>query len=377
MEPGVDGCQVGWGDRGQLSLAAASTTAYLQPALPGGRWSRWCRAEHSGEAEAEDKNRGASKRWRRGWESPRTPSRQVNGEKTTCQDWHQTIRTRWPESCAEAHQDQRSAGRCLASRAARRAGHPGETHTAEREAEKPLSSQGWHAASTMLMLGTGVARAAAWARLAWHQSQCASQKGPPHCALPRPPVTPLRQAGGAGAHHLPLRTDVGPWAQDHQKPQLSCQVQEGFHVPIPSKVINPRQRLVVVPGDVAEAREEISTCGLRAPRHNGKLSHRLVLLLLGPSLQPVLGMATGAVPGLAEAHACVPCGQPSARAGPCSLSSANTLASVSALGTPKTPRGRRGCGLCILSVTYTCTVLSPLMYILRSRSLQAGRGTRA
>lgn len=104
---------------------------------------------------------------------------------------------------------------------------------------------------------------------------------------------------GAGAHHLPLRTDVRPRPQDHQKPQLSCQVQEGFHIPVPSKVINPRQRLVVVPGDVAGMRGEISTRGLRAPRHDGELSHRLVPLLLGTGLQPGLRIATGAGLGLA------------------------------------------------------------------------------
>ena len=130
---------------------------------------------------------------------------------------------------------------------------------------------------------------------------------------------------GAGAHHLPLRTDVGPRPQDHQKPQLSCQVQEGFHIPVPSKVINPRQWLVVVPGDVAGARGEIGMWGLRAPRHNGEPSHRPIPLLLGTGLQPGLRAATGAGLGLAQAHAGVWQGrsgdhsQPSARAGPCSL----------------------------------------------------------
>lgn len=142
---------------------------------------------------------------------------------------------------------------------------------------------------------------AAWAWLAWHHSQCASLKGQPRCALPRPPITPLCQAK---AHHLPLCTDVGSRPQDHQKPQLGCQVQEGFHVPVPSKVINSRQRLMVVPGDVAGARGEISMWGLRAPRHDGEPSHRLVPLLLGTDLQPKMRMPTGTGLGLAQAHAC-------------------------------------------------------------------------
>lgn len=127
---------------------------------------------------------------------------------------------------------------------------------------------------------------------------------------------------GAGAHHLPLCTDVGSRPQDHQKPQLSCQVQEGFHIPVPSKVINPRQRLVVVPGDVTGVRGEISTQGLRAPQHEWEPSHRLVPLLLGTGVQPGLRMATGVQLGLVQAHACVWQGRPgdpsqaSARAGP-------------------------------------------------------------
>lgn len=77
---------------------------------------------------------------------------------------------------------------------------------------------------------------------------------------------------GVGAHHLPLGTDVGPRAQDHQQPQLRRQVQEGFHVPIPAEVIHARLRLVVVPGDVAggegdgnQRRSRLR--GARAPPH--------------------------------------------------------------------------------------------------------------
>lgn len=109
---------------------------------------------------------------------------------------------------------------------------------------------------------------------------------------------------GAGAHHLPLCTDVGPWPQDHQKSQLSCQVQEGFHIPVPSEVINSWQCLMVVPGDIAGVREEISMQKLRTLQHDREPSHQLVPLLLGVGLQPELSMATWAGLELAHTHAC-------------------------------------------------------------------------
>lgn len=83
---------------------------------------------------------------------------------------------------------------------------------------------------------------------------------------------------GAGAHHIPLGTDVGPRAQDHQQPQLRRQVQEGFHVPIPGEVIHPRLRLVVVPGDVAGGRrrwqpETAQAAGCRSSAHSPGLTY--------------------------------------------------------------------------------------------------------
>lgn len=103
MEPGVHSCQVGWEDRGQLSLAAASTSA----SLPDGRQSRWGRVQQDGEVEVEYKLWGSQKMEKM---MGKTSHAELAGVWRGCQDWHQAVRTWWPEPYAEPHRGRKCAG---------------------------------------------------------------------------------------------------------------------------------------------------------------------------------------------------------------------------------------------------------------------------
>lgn len=166
----------------------APTSAHPQPALLGGGWGRQGRAEHDGEAE---NKLWGSQRMEKRTEETTQQGWQVPGERPVCWDRCQAVRTQTPEPRAQAHRGQRSAGRCLVSTAARRAGHPGETPTAEREAEEPLSSPGWHSqnpASSMLMFGIEVACVPIrqWPWCGWHGARVGMPAGSANPAVPFP-----------------------------------------------------------------------------------------------------------------------------------------------------------------------------------------------
>lgn len=164
---------------------------------------------------------------------------QVRGERSACQDWHQPVRTPWPEPHTKAHQGQRSAGRCLVSTAAMQAGHPGETRTAEREAHKLLSSLDWHSrnpASAMLTLGAGAVCATGW-QPGWRGTRVSvpARRANPavpfqatrHPPMPRrggwdsPSPTPHRcRAPAAGSPEAPTRLS-DPGRLPHPGPQQS------------------------------------------------------------------------------------------------------------------------------------------------------------
>lgn len=177
---------------------------------------------------------------------------------------------------------------------------------AEREAEKLLSSLGLHRADISQCNASAWHQHSTWpvgqqpghSRHGTGVSETARRANP---AVPFPDhPSPLCARLSAEAHHLPLCTDVGPWTQDHQKSQLSCQVQEGFYIPVPSEVINSWQCLMVVPGDVAGVRGEISTQGPRTHQHNREPSH-----LCFWKLACSLSTTTQAGLELAHTHACV------------------------------------------------------------------------
>lgn len=220
---------------------------------------------------------------------------QVRGERPVCWDGHQAVRTQTPEPRAEAHRGQRSAGRCLVSTAARQAGHPGETPTAE-EAEKPLSSQGWHSqnpASTMLMLGIKAA--------------CVPIRQLPGCGWHGAGVgMPARSANPAvpfPGYSQPFHPRSGGWdspsptlhrcrALDVGSPEAPAQ-QSG-----PGKLPCPGPQQSHKPLAVAHGSSRGRSWGKRGHQHMGAKGIP-VPLLLGSGLQPRPGMATRAELGLA------------------------------------------------------------------------------
>lgn len=107
LEPGVHSCQVGCVDRGRAGAGCSIHPSPAAASLPGGRQSRWGRVKHDGEAEVEYKLWGSQRMEKM---MGNTTQKELAGVWRGCQDWHQAVRTRCPEPCAEAHQGRKCAG---------------------------------------------------------------------------------------------------------------------------------------------------------------------------------------------------------------------------------------------------------------------------
>lgn len=156
---------------------------------------------------------------------------QVHGGKPACQDWHQAVRTGWPEPHAEAHQGRRSAGRCLVSTAARRAGHPGETHTAESGEETAFSSPGWHTAETW----------PAWCQCSvpwwhghgWHGTRVSVPATSANLTVPFPNHPPPLRAGPRGGWDSPSPTPRRCRAPGAGSPEAPARLSDPGRLPHP------------------------------------------------------------------------------------------------------------------------------------------------